>query len=660
MSHGYHGKILWVDLTRGSSHVQDLPDTVYRDYLGGHGLGAKILWDNQPAKIEPLGPENILGFLPGLLTDTGALYSGRYMVVGKSPLTGLWGDANAGGYFSPALKRTGYDGVFLRGAASQLVYVLVDENRCEIRDAHHLASLSPEDTESAIRRELQDKHVHVAAIGCAGEKLSLISCIINDGGRAAARSGLGAVMGSKRVKAIAVRGNRRVTLHDESRLKEINQAYLKRLKADASFMDRTSVAHMKTFSKMLRKLPVSMRTEAGSYRELLRTYGTSGALAYSVEVGDAPVKNYDGVGYADFDMDTKSYRLSDESVTRYEKKKFFCHSCPLGCGGIVSVPTGKYAIDHEHKPEYETLAAFGSMCLNDDLESIIQLNHICNTAGLDTISTGVTAAFAIECFENGILSTKDTDGLELRWGNADAIIALVKKIAAREGIGDLLADGVRVASRKIGRGSEKFAMHAGGQELPMHDPRFDPGFAVAYAAEPTPGRHTTSSQTYSQMMRLDKKFPELRKPAMLTRKKNKYDPTGKGVIQAAVSANVQAASSAGLCFFSLITGDIAYDKSLSAVTGWNITPQDCLTIGRRISTLRQCYNVREGVKPNAVSVSDRALGKPPQDKGPAAGVTVDLEGMRQEFYRALGWDADTGVPTPECLKSLGIEAAREG
>ncbi len=660
MSDSYHGRILWVDLTDRSFSVHDMPDAVYRDYLGGMGLGAKVLWDNQSAKIDPLGPDNVLGFVPGLLTDTGTLYSGRYMVVGKSPLTGMWGDANAGGYFSPALKRTGYDGVFLRGKASELVYVLVGEDHCEIRGAEHLAGLSPEETEVRIREELGDEKVRVAAIGSAGEKVSLISCIINDGGRAAARSGLGAVMGSKRVKALAVRGDRRVSVHDEARLKEIRQAHVEKLKAGPGFQDKLSVANMRTFAKLLRKLPLAMRTEGTTYRELLNRYGTSGAMAFSVEVGDGPVKNYDGVGCIDFDVSSQCSRISDESVVKYQEKKYSCHSCPLGCGGIVSVPDGKYKLEKEHKPEYETLAAFGSLCLNDDLESIMMLNHLCNTAGLDTISAGVTVAFAIECFENGILGPDDTDGLELRWGNADAIVALVRKMAVREGFGDLLADGVRVASEKIGQGSERFAMHAGGQEMPMHDPRFDPTFATAYAAEPAPGKHTTSSETYFQMMRLDKQFPEFKTPAALTLKRNKYRYSGKGETQALVTKYMQAASSAGLCMFSLITGETTLDRTLSAATGWEVTPKDCLTIGHRVTTLRQCYNVREGVSPSAVSVPNRVLGDPPQQKGPAAGVTIDADTMRRDFYRALGWNVETGVPSEECLRSLGIEANNLG
>jgi aldehyde:ferredoxin oxidoreductase len=654
-SHSYHGKISWVDLTERTSRVEELPDAAYRDYFGGHGLGAKVLWENQPAGIDPLGPDNVLGFLPGLLTDTGSIFSGRYMVVGKSPLTGMWGDANSGGTFSPALKRTGYDGIFLRGQASQLVYVLVGEDECEIRDAEHLAGLSPEDTESAIRREVGDDTIKVAAIGSAGEKLSLISCIINDAGRAAARSGLGAVMGSKRVKALAVRGSRRVTVHDEDRMKEINRVYVDALKAGPSLKDKQSVDNLQTVARLLRKLPVALRTEPTTYREILRRYGTSGAMAYSVELGDAPVKNYDGVGCIDFDVRSKSSRLSEKSVIKYEKKKYFCHSCPLGCGGIVSVPDGRYKLDKEHKPEYETLAAFGTMCLNDDIESIIMLNHICNTAGLDTISAGVTAAFAIECFERGIISLDETDGIELRWGNAEAVVELVRKMAAREGVGDMFADGVKVASEKIGRGSDQFAIHAGGQEVPMHDPRFDPTFAVAYAAEPAPGRHTTSSHTFYEMMRLHRKFPDLKKVPMLAPRSSKYRYSGKGAQQAAVSKYVQAASSAGLCFFSIITGDMRFDERLSAATGWEVTPEDYMTVGHRVLTLRQSYNVREGIKPSAVPISDRVLGNPPQEKGPLAGVTIDLETMKRDYYSALGWDAETGIPTRQCLESLSIE-----
>lgn len=653
MSNAYHGRILWANLGDRSFREEELPESTYRDFLGGLGLGVKVLWDNMPGGVDPLGPESILGFVPGLLTDTGAIFTGRYMVVGKSPLTGTWGDANSGGYFGPALKRTGFDGIFITGQSPDLLYILVGDGEYAFKDAAHLAGYNPEQTDAAISEELDDTKVHVASIGPAGEKLSLISCIINDAGRAAGRSGMGAVMGAKGLKALAVRGNSRVDVHDRARIKTLNKIYTDALKAGPDPINKTLIGNIQPMAKVIRRLPVHMRNEQEQYREILHRFGTSGAFTLGIETGDTPSRNFEGISYLDFDQKTKANKLDGKALVKYQTKKYHCQSCPLGCGGTVSVPEGKYKLEKSHKPEYETLAAFGSLCMNADLESIIMMNHICNAAGFDTISAGVVVAFAIECYERGILKPEDTGGLDLKWGNADAIIALLKKMTDREGIGDLLADGVKVASEKIGHGSEQFAMHAAGQEIPMHDPRQDVGWALAYVAEPTPGRHTAQSDTYYEMARLHKKFPELAAAPMFKLKSSKYKYSGDGTTHAVTSKWLQALSSAGLCMFGSLTGEIPLEEQLAAATGWDVEPKDWMTAGHRIQTLRQCFNIREGFLPSSVTVPERVLAK--QAKGPSKNASVDIEAMRKGFYRALQWDEGTGVPTEICLTSLGLD-----
>ncbi|MBU1878777.1 MAG: aldehyde ferredoxin oxidoreductase, partial [Chloroflexi bacterium] len=463
--------ILWVNLSTGHIEVRELAESVRQQFLGGMGLGAQMLYEHIPAHADPLGPDNVLGLVPGLLTGSGLPFSGRWMAVGQSPLTGGWGDANSGGYFGPELRRAGFAGVFVTGIAPEPVYLWVHDGAAELRPAGHLWGQDTVDTQERIRQEVGDNKARVACIGPAGERVSRIAAIINDEGRAAARSGLGAVMGSKRLKAVAVRGTGKVTLHDPERVKQLRQDLTSIFKEPAGWMDRFTVSHTGLIGRVMRRvagrLPISMPTPQSLVRELNRMYGTCGATDYAAEVGDSPVRNWTGVGYRDFPYGTHSSQLSGDRVIALQRRRYHCASCPLGCGGIIDVPDGPYAGEGT-KPEYETLAAFGSLCLNNDLGAIVTLNELCNRAGLDTISLGGVLAFAIECYEAGILTPADTGGLDLRWGHAQAMIDLAQRIVQREGLGDTLADGVWLAAERIGGGAEAFAVHAGGQELPMH------------------------------------------------------------------------------------------------------------------------------------------------------------------------------------------------
>jgi len=650
MNRGYMGRVLMVDLTKGDFREERIPDEVYEKYLSGIGLAAYLLYDRIPAGADPLGPENILGFVSGLLTGTGSLFSGRWMVVGKSPLTGTWGDANCGGSFSPAIKRCGYDGIFFSGVSEKPVYLYIKDRKITLMDASHLWGKDAIETEE-ILLERHGPGARVAVIGPAGERLSLISGICNDKGRIAARSGLGAVMGSKRLKALVLDGKKRITPYDREAVHKLSRKCNRWVQFQVPLGPSIGTALIGT---LLRVLPTAMAMDGMVYKMILRQWGTGGLNQMSPEWGDSPVKNWKG---SNVDWPLKKSKSADpDLVKKLEFIKYHCYSCPLGCGGKCSL-TGKYS--ETHKPEYESVLALGGLCMNEDTDSLFYLNELLNRAGMDTISAGATVAWAMECFEQGILTLDDTDGLDLRWGNTSAMIALIHKMINREGIGDILADGSRAAAKKIGRGSEKYTVHAGGQEPAMHDGRQDPGFAVHYCVEPTPGRHTLGAQLYYEMFQLWKKVRGLPKklPFQIYHKNSKYRATEKHTLEAAAcSKYMNVVNGAGLCMFGTflgITRTPTFDW-LNAATGWNKTPEEYMEIGKRIQTLKQAFNVRHGIDPRANRLSDRALGIPPQPQGANKGRTVPIENRMEDYWRHFGWDPTTGKPTDETLAGLGL------
>jgi aldehyde:ferredoxin oxidoreductase len=571
------------------------------------------------------------------------------MVVGKSPLTGGWGDANAGGYLSREIKRTGYDAVFFTGAAEKPVWVNVEDEKIDIRDARTLWGKDVIDSEAAIRDALGDQKVQVACIGESGEKCSLISGIATDSGRMAARSGLGAVMGSKKLKGVAFRGQHNIPVARPEEVKAINRRFLAEYKK-SKLPDRVTVRFMHLISKLIARTGIAVPAQASLVREIYRRYGTPGLTVYSAMVGDMPIKNWSGVGIIDYTADSAA-KNSDESVIKYQKRKYACQSCPLACGGIIDIKKGRYRGTTGHKPEYETLGSFGGLLLHDNLDAIIELNEMCNRAGIDTISTGAAVAFAIECHEKGIIDESYGDGMKLGWGKSAEIIKLTEMIIKREGIGDILADGVKRAAEKIGNGADQYAVHAGGQELPMHDSRLDPGFAIAYQCEPTPGRHSISSYQYIDLYSVGKMFPRAKQ--MIKAAKGKQSKNIKGY--AAGTYYMQLVNSAGMCFFGAITSALPVVEWLNAVTGWDLPADEFLKTGERILSLRKAFNAREGIKPGDHKLSDRALGKRPLTKGPLKGVTVNLEHLMTEFYGTVGWDLSTGGPTKEKMTELEID-----
>ena len=608
MARGFMGKILNADLSTGRLSDEALDESLARRFLGGYGLGAKLLYDRMPPGVDPMGPESLLGFFTGPLTGSPSIEGNRFVVVCKSPLTGTWGDANCGGTFGPHLKFAGYDGVLVRGIADRPVYLHIADGRAEIRDAGFLWGRDSNETEDLLRGVLGDG-VEVACIGQAGEQRSLIAAVMNDKGRAAGRSGVGAVMGAKRLKAITVSGSASVPLADPARAAELRTIYLKR---------------------------------HGGAHPLFVKYGTIGITGASAMSGDSPVKNWGGVGPVDFPSGAEKFR--DEALIAYQDKKYGCWKCTMACGGHMSVKQkGPYQGVAHHKVEYETAAAWGTMTLTGNFPALIRLNELCNRYGLDTIAAGCTAAFAVECFENGILTTADTDGLELRWGNDRALVALCEKMGRREGFGAVLADGVKRAAERIGRGSERFAIHVHGAEVPMHDPKFQPGLATAYKLDATPARHT---QGHEDMPPVLEGWPE----------HDKYAWAGKGELHKRCSNMVHVVNAAGVCLFAYLSYDWNFVPDfLTAVTGWPIDTDECDRIGERIADIRHAFNLREGLNPIRFEVPSRIIGDPPQTAGNVRGITVDVDTQVREYCAAMDWDPTTARPSRERLLALGLE-----
>lgn len=609
MTGGYVGKMLFVDLSEGSIEERELAEDAARNFIGGYGIGARVLYDMMKPGVDPLGPDNVLGLVTGPLNGTGAFFGGRYTVVCKSPVTGGWNDANSGGFFGPELKKAGFDALFVSGAADKPVYLWINDGMVEIRDASVLWGKDSTETLEALIKETGEKKLRAVVIGPAGERLSPMAAVMNDRHRAAGRGGAGAVMGSKKLKAVAVRGTGTVSVADSERLKEINQT-------------------------------VSTALKEGPSAELLTRfgeYGTGIGTGDNALSGDSPVKNWGGVGIVDFGEEA-ARKLDAMSMDRYKTKKYACANCPLGCGSYYDVSDGEWPVGETSRPEYETSAAFGSMCLNSSAESIIKCNEICNRYGLDTISVGATVAWAIECYENGLFTKEEAGGIELTWGNADAIVKMTEAIAEQKGFGEVLALGSAGAAEKLGRGFE-YLQTVKGIELPMHDPRFAPGYARTYKSDPSPARHVKGGLGLVQAR---------------DKSEAKYDTSNTGPMDLVLTTIIEVLNVSGLCLFSLflrmpdmIAGMIA------AVTGWSFGGEDQRNAGIRIMNMRHAFNLREGFKPTDFVLPPRSVGEPPQEEGPLAGKTIDHGALFRNFCAVMGWDEATGKPSRESLQELG-------
>jgi aldehyde:ferredoxin oxidoreductase len=647
MPSGFFGKILWIDLTEERFIEENLPKKLYRNFFGGYGLGCKLIYDNMKSKLDPFNPDSIIGFFPGLLTGTAAPYSGRFMVVGKSPLTGTWGDSNGGGNFGPALKKCGFDGILIKGKANYPKYVSIMDNSFTILDASDIWGLDIIETEK-ILKEKHGQFIKAAAIGRAGENLSKISGIANDGGRIAARSGLGAIMGSKKLKAIVLKGNKNIPIKEKEQFMNLVKKYNHQAEIkDPGLFMKFILYRLPNMAKTIRRMGIGMTAPPGIMRQVYRNLGTSAGNTVAAENGDMPIKNWNGIGMYDFPFE-KTKEISVLNILNYKVRNYGCFSCPVQCGAILKIP--ELNIDEMHIPEYETCSAFGPFLLNNDLNSIFEINNICNRAAIDTISTGVTIAFAIECFEEGILTKNDTDGLELAWGNSKTIIKLVKKMISRDGIGDLLADGCAIAAQKIGKGSEKFAIISSGSEIPMHNPRMFKSLAFTYAYDPTPGRHTSASIDHIDIGDIDHFIKGFKLPHGW-KKNNKKKQIG----QKMVTGLHQIISCSGLCMFSTLFGSYPLLELISALTGWDLNIEEIIKTGIRIQTLRQAFNLREGINLSKNELPGRVIGDPPDKCGPNKGVNVEYKDFYKGYCQEMGWNPKNGYPLPKTLKDLELD-----
>ncbi len=619
MVSGYAGKLLFVDLSIGTIVEETPTEDFYRACVGGTGLGAKVIMERTEAGIDPLGPSNMLGFVAGPLTATGVYGGGRFMVTTKSPLTGGWADSNSGGTWGPELKKAGYDGVFVTGVSASPVCLVIDAGKARLIDAEVAWGKDTYEADDVLQDLLGEPGSWtISMIGPAGEQCSLLAGIVNEKGRIAARSGVGAVMGSKRLKAVAVRARKgsRIAVADKEGLKAVQKQYLEAIKA----------------SPFLKGLTAA---------------GTGAGVSFLVSIGDCPTDNWAATGT---EAMPSCGRLDSPNMDVYKLKAYGCAACPVRCGALVKIDDGPYASqDETHRPEYETLAALGTLCRNDSAEAIVRANEICNRYGMDTISVGASIAFAIECYEQGLIGAEDTGGLELRWGDSAAVVTLVEQMARREGFGAVLADGSRRAAETIGKGSEQYAMHVGGRELPLHDPRATPAMGLFYIADATPAQHCGSQG----MAILDQGAPLGTDPLLQSESTEVfggYDQKGEAYARGA--AYWQLLSSAGLCSLYSQFDAPPVVELLRPVTGWDMDWEEGLRAGRRILTLRQAFNIREGLGPDHFRLPKRF--EDPLSAGPAAGNDVPFERMREDYFAAMGWDRKTGIPLPETLADLDI------
>jgi aldehyde:ferredoxin oxidoreductase len=620
MGNGYAGRLLFVDLTTGTI-VDERPDEAfYRKCIGGTGLGVTALLERTKPGIDPLGPENMLAFTTGPLTATGVYGGGRFTVATKSPLTGTWADANSGGFWGPELKKAGYDAVFFVGAAERPVCLVIDKGRARLIEAGRLWGKDTYETDDLLQAELGEPGSwRISCIGPAGEQRSLLAGIVNEKGRIAARSGVGAVMGSKMLKAIAVRARKsaRIGVADVAGLRAIQREY----------------------GRALKESP---------FHKGLTAAGTGGGTSFLLSIGDCPAHNWVDTGS---DSLPSCDNLDGAKMDVFKLRAYGCSTCPIRCGALVRVDEGPFANDDEvHRPEYETLAAFGPLCGNDNVQSVIRANEICNRYGLDTIGVGGAIGFAIECYENGLIGAPETGGLELNWGNSAAVVALTLQMGAREGFGAVLADGSKLASERIGRGSERYAMHVAGRALPYHDPRMAPSNGTFYIADAQPANHMGPQG----MAVLEQGAPLGSDPLLQPGSGELFgDYDKKGDAYARGAAYYQLLSSAGLCalYATFYTPPVV--ELLRPVTGWDMDWSEGLRAGKRILTLRQAFNAREGLDPTGFRLPKRF--EAPLRAGPHAGHDIPFSTLREKYYEAMGWDPGTGRPAPQTLAEFEID-----
>jgi aldehyde:ferredoxin oxidoreductase len=604
---GYAGKILRVDLSRKEVNLRKLPEETCREYVGGKGFGAKILFEEVEPKADPYHPTNLLIFATGPVNGLMLSGAAKFCAVFKSPLTGIWGESQCGGYFAPQLKRAGYDIIIIQGKSNTPVYITIEDENVEIRDAAHLWGKDTFETEEVIQKD-HGKNFQVLSIGPAGENLVRYACITHARGRQFGRCGAGAVMGSKRLKAVAVRGSGSIEVSRPDELeafrRELNEKIKERLKS-------------------------------------LTEYGTPAIMALTNTTGTLPTRYWtqgEFEGFEKINAETMKKNLVERSKA--------CFACTVACGKISKVkklpyalPLGSFAVIEEAEvegPEYETLFALGSLCGNDNLESIAKANEICDMLGIDTISAGNTIAFAMECYEKGIITKEDTGGIELTFGNHEVIITALRKIAYREDLGNILAEGVKKASEIIGKGSEKFAVHVKGLEPPGYDPRGLKGVALAYAVSCRGACHLRH-MAYRPNLTGSHPFREGKIDRL------SYD--GQAEMVKEQEDFYTLIDSMVLCKFvclptigPMLWGELT--KLYSIVTGVEVKMVNLISIAERINNFTRLFNMREGIGRADDGLPERFI-KEPLRKGASEGQIVEkekLDKMLDQYYKLRGWN----------------------
>jgi len=627
MLYGYAGKILHVDLTKGKISTEQPTEKFYKTYIGGSAMGTYYVFKGTPAGADPLGPENTLTLM--LSATTGVSISGqsRMTATAKSPLSGLIGDSQVGGFFPAELKFAGYDGIVLTGKSPKPVYLWIHDGQAELKDASHLWGKITGEVQKIIQEELGDSKIEIAQIGPAGEKLARFASIMNMCNRANGRTGMGAVMGSKNLKAVAVRGHQKVKSADPAAVTRLARLAPKRVQ---------DIADMKG----------------------LQDFGTASVLNYQNTSGGLPTRNYLS-GTFDQAEDLSGEHMS-ETILQHNDT---CYACVVRCKRVVETEYKNRHVDPFYGgPEYETLSTFGSYCGIGDMSAVSLANQICDQYGLDTIACGATVAFAMDCFEHGYLTLKDTQGIELRFGNVDAMVAMVEKIAKREGLGDLLANGAAVAATKIGHGAEDLVVAVKNHDLPAHMPQVKRSLALIYAVNPFGADHQssehdpgytpdTASYNLERMAEIGLTNPM--SDRVLDREKVK--------MALWTELNYCFMDTAVLCQFVYgpawqVYGPKEQAELLHAVTGWDWTVADVQKIGERRLNMLRAFNAREGAGRDHDTLPKRIYDEPLKG-GASDGVAVtrqEVQDALDTYYEMCGWDVSTGKPTPTKLQELGL------
>ncbi|GAB4461238.1 MAG: aldehyde ferredoxin oxidoreductase family protein [Anaerolineales bacterium] len=595
--------ILKIDLTTGNTEEYVIPQAWERDFLGGASLAARILYEHLTPDLDPLSPEAPLLFLTGPLTGTSGPTTGRFVICGKGPATGLWAESNIGGFWGPELRKAGYDGLWITGKASAPVYLWLDGGRLEVRPAAHLWGMDTYEAQEKVKEEVGVKSARVCVIGPAGERGVLFASIMCDHGRMAGRTGMGAVMGAKNLKAVAVHGDGEIPVFDLTRYKVLRSEANRKLRED---------------------------NEAKVLREL----GTASAANYAEYLGAMPVKYFSSGSFPSVD-EVSGAKMTESILTGQSA----CQGCVIACGRVVRLP-GETA--KRKGPEHETMVGFGANLLNDNLASIVELGELCDRFGMDTISASNTIGLAFHLYEKGIVTKDDTGGIELKWGDVDAIVELVRMTASREGLGDLLAQG----SRRFGAhfGAEEESVQVNGLEVAYHDPRGVSGMALSYATSPRGACHNQSDYFFVDWghsheeigIEFMDRHAQAEKAVNVARHQN-WRSVDNALVTC-IFANVGAQEKADL---------------INAACGLNWSVDEMMKFGERSWNLKRAINNRMGL----TAQNDRlpkALLTPMPDGG-SAGFVPDIEGMLFAYYEARGWDEATGKPTREKLIELGME-----